>query len=348
MKKSIIFFLSYFLLVACEDAVDLSSANQVAALRLENGISQQDIGPVNPYVWTRLQVPQMDNYPYNNPNGNAIIVPVNGEVYCLSGDLYEVGFKLNLTTKRWEPFSDPHDMFLAFAGGFQYLFSYQEKFYYGFQMDNGGEEHVRSLDPVTGARGVVADFPGTPVARPTAFRVGSKGYVIGGSVNDIALNQFWEYDFITNQWTNKGALPGGPRANAVTFVLNNKVYFGMGHDYLNFNGQSIKRYKTDWLEMDPASGGVAAIKAPFPGTKKEYINGFTINDKFYIGTGQSGDDFWEYNPANNKWTQKTDCPATHSGYRNTGVFTLGNVAYFVKGDLAEFWRYSVSSVVPAP
>jgi hypothetical protein len=335
-------------LVSCEDAVDLSSANQVDQLKIENGITQHDIGPVNPYVWTRLPVPVMNNYPYNNPNGNAIIVPVNGEVYCLSGSLYEIAFKLNLSTKRWEPFSDPHDMYIKFVGGFQYLFSYESKFYYGFQIGDGNEEQVGALDPVTGERGDIADFPGTPVEKPVAFRVGSKGYIIGGAVNSVALNQFWEYDFISNQWTNKGALPGGARANAVTFVFNNKVYFGMGYDYLYLNGQATRRYKSDWYEMDPASGVIAVSKSPFPGTKKDYINGFTVNNKFYIGTGQSGDDFWEYNPANNKWTQKTDCPATHSGYRNTGVFTLGNAAYFVKGDLSEFWRYSVSSLVPVP
>ena len=50
-------------------------------------------------------------------------------------------------------------------------------------------------------------------------------------------------------------------------------------------------------------------KAPFGGTVRQYAVGFSINNKGYIGTGWDmgagyRDDFWEYDPATNSWTQK--------------------------------------------
>ncbi|MBL0134280.1 MAG: hypothetical protein IPP79_09845 [Chitinophagaceae bacterium] len=57
-------------------------------------------------------------------------------------------------------------------------------------------------------------------------------------------------------------------------------------------------------------------KLTFLGAGRFYAAGFSINDKIYFGTGQvpiSGGsslltDWWEYNPATNIWTSKTELP----------------------------------------
>lgn len=134
------------------------------------------------------------------------------------------------------------------------------------------------------------------------------------------------------------------------------MYFGLGYDYLNFNGQSIKRYKNDWYQITPATyNGYSAVKADFPQARAS-AKGFVINDKIYVGWGRNNsglqNDLWEYNPAKNLWTQKATCPATNGGQNNYGsnlnAFSIDNVGYLVKGDLAEFWRYSKTSLVPVP
>ena len=46
---------------------------------------------------------------------------------------------------------------------------------------------------------------------------------IGKTLNDI-----WEYDPDKNKWHNRGEVPGGGRENAVSFVIGNKAYIGLG------------------------------------------------------------------------------------------------------------------------
>jgi N-acetylneuraminic acid mutarotase len=109
--------------------------------------------------------------------------------------------------------------------------------------------------------------------------------------------------------------------------------------------------RTIWYEMTPGSN-VAATKADFPGPKRASAKSFTINDKFYFGWGWSSsgykDDFWEYNPSNNTWTQKTSCPVSNVDESNINVFSIGNAGYLVKGDLGSFYRYSSVSLTPVP
>ena len=345
MKKLLTFSACCILLIACDDQ-ELSPT--VGADSRNANVSQLDIGPVNQLVWTSLQVPQMSNYPFNYPEYKNRIISVNGNVYCMTGSLREVVYKLNNTTKRWEFFADPHKMYMQFIGDFEYIWSHGSKFYYGFQMEYGYSRAVGGMDPVTGEKADVPDFPGTPVREFASVVIGDKGYILGGNVNGVAINQLWEYDFISKVWTNKGGLPGGARAGATAFAFNNKIYFGLGHDYITGGGQTVARYKNDWYAITPSSSGFGIVKADFPGSRRDYLNNFSINDKFYIGAGQSGDNFWEYNPANDRWTQKTDCTAASSGQNNINVFALGNAGYLVKGSLAEFWRYSNSSIVPVP
>lgn len=364
MKKIVIVLVSCMLLLACSDVVDFSQTKEVISndpLKNANGISTLDIGPVNPYVWTKLPVPLLSDYfeyyPRNDASQDLFLLEVNNEVYCGIASHAEVAFKFNKATKRWDLFDDPNGMFtLTAIAGYKYLFSYDSKFYAGLRLgdgdDAGGEDesYIGSHDVVTGDHQEKARFPGTPVSEPACFVVGSKGYIIGGynPRTKSAVNQFWEYDFIADQWTNKGSLPGGARAGASAYVLNNKVYFGLGYDVVTINGQRVTRYKKDWYQMDPASsGGIAMAKTTFPGTPKKNPKGFTINEKFYLGWAKAND-FWEYNPASNKWTQKDNLPVAGSSDRNVSLFAVGNAGYLVQGWMGTFWRYSNTTLVPVP
>lgn len=355
--------MSCCLLLACSDPGISPSKNAISndALSTATSVNTLDIGPVNPYVWTKLQVPLLSDYfpyyPQNNTSQDQLLIEVNNEIYYGIGTYAEFVFKFNKTTKRWDLLESPSGIFTPIGvAGYHYLFSYESKFYVGLRLgggdDAGGEDesYIGSHDPVTGEYQEKARFPGTPVIDPACFVIGNKGYLIGGynPRTKRAVNQFWEYDFIADQWTNKGDLPGGARAGAAAFVLNNKVYFGLGYDVVMFNGQSVTRFKKDWHQMDPAnSGGYAITKTSFPETSKRNPRGFTINDKFYLGWAQAND-FWEYNPASNKWTQKDNLPVTGSSERNVSIFAAGNAGYLVQGWMGTFWRYSNTDIVPFP
>ena len=79
-------------------------------------------------------------------------------------------------------------------------------------------------------------------------------------------------------------------------------------------------------------------KADFGGTARNKAAGFSIGSKGYIGTGNYGRDFWEYNSASNTWTQKADFGGTGRSYA-TG-FSIGIKGYLGLGWMTkDFWEY---------
>ncbi|MEO5646878.1 MAG: MopE-related protein, partial [Chitinophagaceae bacterium] len=86
---------------------------------------------------------------------------------------------------------------------------------------------------------------------------------------------------------------------------------------------------------------------------RSYPVGFTINNKVYTGGGADGfgkNDFWEYNPATNVWTQKSDIPAG-SGVALAVSFAIGTKGYIStgyminSGNTAQTWEYDPATNV---
>src|SRR5690242_2706368 len=67
-------------------------------------------------------------------------------------------------------------------------------------------------------------------AAALSFSIGTKGYVGGGDNYWIVTKDFWEYDTLTNVWTQKADLGGGKRAGGISFSIANKGYIGLGAD----------------------------------------------------------------------------------------------------------------------
>jgi N-acetylneuraminic acid mutarotase len=85
----------------------------------------------------------------------------------------------------------------------------------------------------------------------------------------------------------------------------------------------------------------------FDGVARYDAVGFSIGDKGYIGTGYDGsdrlNDFWEYDPERNAWSQKADFPGAQ---RNSAIgFGLAGKGYIGTGydgehKLNDFWEYT--------
>jgi hypothetical protein len=89
--------------------------------------------------------------------------------------------------------------------------------------------------------------------------IGNKGYV-GTGVGAGSGNDFWKYDPLTNQWTQRADVPGTPRLGAFGFSMAGKGYLGGGQS--GFSGP----YLLDFHEYrDYDCFGVAGGDA-HPGT----------------------------------------------------------------------------------
>lgn len=192
----------------------------------------------------------------------------------------------------------------------------------------------------------IADLPGERYAA-IGFAINAKGYLALGSLNYFSQqNNFyediWEYDTLTNSWTQKQNFLGGKRSKAVGFSIGNKGYIGTGVDT---NGTYGVYYRDFW-EYDPISD-TWAQKSDFGGIERINAVAFAISNKGYVGTGWDSNgtylnDFWEYNPITNGWLQIDSLP---SNPRFDAVgFNIGNKGYVGTGHAGsflakDFWEY---------
>lgn len=148
-----------------------------------------------------------------------------------------------------------------------------------------------------------------------SFAVGGKIYFGGGySGNNTNYNDLQVYDISTDTWAGKNNMPGATnRSGAATFVINDKVYLGLGiQDFNSFNIPDWT-FLTDLWMYDEAND-TWTQKASAPGIGRGFSGVFVVNNKAYIvgGTttklGGGTDEVLEYDPATDTWTTKASFP----------------------------------------
>jgi len=137
-------------------------------------------------------------------------------------------------------------------------------------------------------------------------------------------------------WTQKASLAGTFRYKAVGFSIGNKGYIALGKFSNNLK---------DLWEYDPAND-TWTRKADFGGEARFGAFAFTIGNKAYVGGGDAGtaqlpnykNDFWEYDPALDKWTEKSNfagglrCAAVAFCIAGKGYVSMGDgFSYLTKG-----------------
>ncbi len=157
------------------------------------------------------------------------------------------------------------------------------------------------------------------------FSLGNKGYIVGGNSNDNAdANQVWEYDPVTNTFTQKNNFPRYIICGT-GFVINGVAYVGLGEDNINYN------YQKDFWQYDPVADHWTQI-ADFPGGARYQSMAFAINNLGYAGCGFNGaelDDVYSYNPSDNSWKQVKKFPGSA---RQSGVgFSIEGFGYMGLG-----------------
>lgn len=194
-------------------------------------------------------------------------------------------------------------------------------------------------DPINDTWTSKAVYPGAAIYGAAGFAIGGKGYFgIGNAGSSLGpyKNEFYEYDPVFNSWTQKASFPGPIRYGTFGIAAN-----GLGYVTCGVDENSGSLYNDFW-EFNPVAN-TWLLKGSFPGVPRTYPQGFVINGKIYIGTGQNYtvqfDDFYQYNQANNSWTTEANygpgkrwlCPGfsiNSDGYMGTGTSNNTNASSF--------------------
>jgi N-acetylneuraminic acid mutarotase len=190
------------------------------------------------------------------------------------------------------------------------------------------------------------DFPGAPRSGCVAVMIGSKAYVFGGfSTSQVNERELWEYDAASDHWARKADCPGEGRFLPAAFAIGDKAYFGTGR----IAGSGFVGSQDFW-EYDPLADAWMR-RADFPGSARGYALGAAVGGRGYVCFGilalnetflTLAKDVWEYDPAGNAWTQRTDFAGAARAMASG--FVLGSDMYFGIGNdanmvnLRDFWR----------
>ena len=178
-----------------------------------------------------------------------------------------------------------------------------------FPDDYGGgfESRFFRYELQNGITQELTSFPRADCIFSTNFIIGTNIYKISGwNGFDSYSQKVWKYNTHDNTWVQLNDFPGAGRMHAVSFVLKGRAYIGLGY------------------------------------TAVDIIKG--ADDETFIYPTTPVDDFWEYDPVDDRWTQLSDFPggaraaAFSFGIQDFGYVGTGMVS-FTKKYLKDFWRF---------
>ncbi len=149
-------------------------------------------------------------------------------------------------------------------------------------------------------------------------------------------------------WVKRNDFEGLARGAAVSFVIGDKAYVGLG--YNSDDNAPNNGYLLDFWVYNSSTGLWTTI-APFPGHGRTNAVGFAVNGKGYVGTGFDDDnklsDFWEYDPTADEWIRKDDFLGGARHYAVAFALSVGDKNYGYVGtgygqdasDKNDFYRF---------
>ena len=179
------------------------------------------------------------------------------------------------------------------------------------------------------------DFPGGGRFSCVSFTLGTKAYLCSGNTGIGGYtNELWEYDPALDVWTQKAFMPQ-QRAEALAFTIGNKAYVGFGEGIFVGPNNTTSLAFFDLWEYDAGTDAWTQM-ATIPDNKgRTMATAAVVNGKAYIGLGCNVDQdinhyqMWEYDPAIDTWTQRTDIPSAFS--TDAGAFSHNGYVYILGG-----------------
>lgn len=180
---------------------------------------------------------------------------------------------------------------------------------------------------------------------PTGNRPGIVGFALDGNAyfgtgnnvdpaNFTVFKDFWKFDPSQNQWTQIDDFPGVARTGAVSFVVGDKAYVGLGSD-----GQGAPPINKDIWRYDAKTGKWDPM-TDFPVTASLVGVLFSNETKAYIGVAENSashyGQMFEYDPADDSWREIKKYPSGNSLLTNS--FTLNDKMFVLGGWWSEYSR----------
>jgi N-acetylneuraminic acid mutarotase len=229
----------------------------------------------------------------------AVTFTVGGKGYVLTGanstakqnDIWEYDPTTDTWTQKAPLPSTPRNYAVAFSIGSKgYLATgYTDSSFVALN-------DFWQFDPVANSWAQKQNVPGPTRSSAIGFSIAGKGYVGTGDTCDnnncFFLNDFYEYDTLTDSWTQKANAGVSLRDEAVAFTINGKGYI--------CTGEVNSVATTDLIEYDPVND-TWTVRASKPGSGKTCACAFAVGNRGYVTTGYDiafnfTDDVYEYTP----------------------------------------------------
>lgn len=208
-----------------------------------------------------------------------------------------------------------------------------------------------AFDPIANSWAKKADYPGSPRVNAVGFGLldprdqkeygfvgtgsnagSSPGTPSGGS--DSYLSDFYKYNTATDTWSQAVSIKD-KRSRAVAFVIGDSAYVVTGASTSDPAGSTrmfcYNIVNDIWNEKAQIKNATDdSFDDDYTTIARWGAVGFVINGKGYITCGGSSiQNTWEYDPINDRWTEKT---AFDGQPRSGGVgFSVKNVGFVTIG-----------------
>lgn len=171
----------------------------------------------------------------------------------------------------------------------------------------------------------LSDLPYPAVEQMGAFKIGSKGYMVGGWDGTKAINQTLVFDPVTNHWDSLTSLPSNGLYQTTTIVCMGKAYLICGSNNQGLYGNQVWEFQPQKNKWVP--------KKAFPGIPRYAAAGFCSNNSIYFGTGIGTNgqkpillnDWWVYHPEKDSWQQLKNIP--HPGLAAAAALNINEQGY---------------------
>lgn len=203
-------------------------------------------------------------------------------------------WKYNPTSNSWAQIAD-------FPGTGRYAaigFGIDDKGYVGTGYDGSELKDFYKYDESSNSWSQIVSLGGTKRRDAAVFVIDKIAYVGFGSNNGSTVSDFWAFNPTTETWTRKedtsndGDDDEGSQdcTSPAAFAINGKGYIATG---------SVRGVSTVTWEYNPLTD-FWTRKNNFEGSARESACAFSINNRGFVLTGNSGsqyfDDIWELKP----------------------------------------------------